>query len=129
MCFGPDAVAAIQNYEWPGNVRELQNRVQRAVLVQTSETITAADLGLAASDRRAETPRRAPPPGFGPPPGAVASTTLPDPRLAPGDAGNERERAAIDEALVRAGGVVANAAAEMGLSRQAPYRRMERRPR
>jgi transcriptional regulator of acetoin/glycerol metabolism len=44
----------------------------------------------------------------------------------PTDPASEGERAAIEEALVRAGGVVAKAAAEMGLSRQALYRRMER---
>jgi transcriptional regulator of acetoin/glycerol metabolism len=36
------------------------------------------------------------------------------------------ERASIEEALLKAGGVVSKAAAEMGLSRQALYRRMER---
>ncbi|HUQ27759.1 MAG TPA: sigma-54 dependent transcriptional regulator [Usitatibacter sp.] len=36
------------------------------------------------------------------------------------------DRQAIEEALVRSGGVVAQAAAELGLSRQALYRRMER---
>jgi transcriptional regulator of acetoin/glycerol metabolism len=45
---------------------------------------------------------------------------------ASGGAENDLERAAIEEALVRAGGVVSKAAAEMGLSRQALYRRMER---
>ena len=34
--------------------------------------------------------------------------------------------ASIEEALLKAGGVVSKAAAEMGLSRQALYRRMER---
>jgi len=35
-------------------------------------------------------------------------------------------REAIEQALARHGGVVAQAAAELGLSRQALYRRMER---
>jgi transcriptional regulator of acetoin/glycerol metabolism len=38
----------------------------------------------------------------------------------------EPDRDAIGLALSRAGGVVAQAAAELGLSRQALYRRMER---
>jgi len=38
----------------------------------------------------------------------------------------EPDRDAIAQALARAGGVVAQAAAELGLSRQALYRRMER---
>ncbi|RYF04953.1 MAG: sigma-54-dependent Fis family transcriptional regulator, partial [Oxalobacteraceae bacterium] len=38
----------------------------------------------------------------------------------------EPDRAALVAALSRAGGVVAQAAADLGLSRQALYRRMER---
>ncbi|RJG24184.1 sigma-54-dependent transcriptional regulator [Massilia cavernae] len=41
-------------------------------------------------------------------------------------ADNEPDRGTIAQALARAGGVVAQAAAELGLSRQALYRRMER---
>jgi DNA-binding NtrC family response regulator len=115
---GDDALAALANYDWPGNVRELQNRVQRAVLVQPGEVITAADVGLGAGARGE--PRR-PTPG---PLAPVGAASPPPPR--PTDAASEGERAAIEEALVRAGGVVAKAAAEMGLSRQALYRRMER---
>ncbi|MFY9513291.1 MAG: helix-turn-helix domain-containing protein, partial [Rubrivivax sp.] len=40
--------------------------------------------------------------------------------------GDEPDRDTVQQALVRAGGVVAQAAAELGLSRQALYRRMER---
>jgi transcriptional regulator of acetoin/glycerol metabolism len=39
---------------------------------------------------------------------------------------DEPDRAAIESALERAQGVVSQAAAELGLSRQALYRRMER---
>jgi len=39
---------------------------------------------------------------------------------------NVAEREQIQEALARAQGVVSKAAAELGLSRQALYRRMER---
>jgi DNA-binding NtrC family response regulator len=103
LSLGDDAAAALMNYDWPGNVRELQNRIQRAVLVSAGPTINAGDLGLGAGARR------------------------PDPRAAASaPSGEEPERRAIEEALTRAGGVVAKAAAEMGLSRQALYRRMER---
>src|SRR5262249_6370950 len=46
MKLGEDAAAALTNHDWPGNVRELQNRIQRAVLVEPGETLTAGDLGL-----------------------------------------------------------------------------------
>jgi transcriptional regulator of acetoin/glycerol metabolism len=38
----------------------------------------------------------------------------------------EPDKAQIESALARAGGVIAQAAADLGLSRQALYRRMER---
>ena len=41
-------------------------------------------------------------------------------------AGDEPDRAAIEAALARSGGVLAQAAAELGLSRQALYRRLDR---
>jgi DNA-binding NtrC family response regulator len=48
------------------------------------------------------------------------------PPAPPSSAENEPDREAITQALARAGGVVAQAAAELGLSRQSLYRRMER---
>jgi DNA-binding NtrC family response regulator len=53
-----------------------------------------------------------------------ADLGLPLPVAAPSDA--EPDRDAIARALARANGVIAQAAAELGLSRQALYRRMER---
>ncbi|WP_272941949.1 helix-turn-helix domain-containing protein, partial [Xanthomonas phaseoli] len=41
-------------------------------------------------------------------------------------AAGEPDRARIEQALARAQGVIAQAAAELGLSRQALYRRMDR---
>jgi DNA-binding NtrC family response regulator len=94
-----DAREALRNHGWPGNVRELRNALQRAALLAAGPEITAADLALVAA-----------PPRF-------ASS-------GPGD--DELDRAAIEAALARAGGVIAQAAAELGLSRQALYRRMEK---
>jgi DNA-binding NtrC family response regulator len=128
---GEDAIAALTNYDWPGNVRELQNRLQRAVLVQTGVRIGAADLGLpgAGGDpRRVDSGgRRSTPADISA--GDFRSAGIPAPARPPAgdsDPQTAAERASIEEALIRAGGVVAKAAAEMGLSRQALYRRMER---
>jgi len=93
------ARAALQRHAWPGNVRELKNTMQRASLLSAGERITVGDLGL---------------------PAALAATSA----AASSDA--EPDREAIEAALRRAGGVVAQAANELGLSRQALYRRMER---
>ena len=90
------AEAALLAHPWPGNVRELKNVIMRASLLARDAVIHMADLGLPAA-----------------PPGAVSSEAEPD-------------RDAIVQALDRANHIVAQAAAELGLSRQALYRRMER---
>ncbi|TXH72455.1 MAG: sigma-54-dependent Fis family transcriptional regulator [Lysobacteraceae bacterium] len=84
-------------HRWPGNVRELRNTVQRAALLAQGERIGASDLGLPASAAAAP----------------LAEMAEPD-------------RAAIEAALARTNGVLAQAAAELGMSRQALYRRIER---
>jgi DNA-binding NtrC family response regulator len=111
--FAPDARAALAAYDWPGNVRELQNRVQRAVLVAQGSVVDVAALGLPSS-----TPKIP----------SASPTVQPAGSAAPASAvhADDPERVAIEEALVRAGGVVSRAAVELGLSRQALYRRMER---
>jgi DNA-binding NtrC family response regulator len=105
-----EAAQALTDHDWPGNVRELENRVQRALLVRSGAKIKPEDLGLGASSAR------------------TSSAELP---AAPRDAsatsdGDERERAEIERVLVEARGVVSRAAALLGVSRQALYRRMER---
>ncbi len=117
LCLSAEARAALGNYDWPGNVRELQNRIQRAVLVAAGETIATRDLGLPAHGPEARRPE------------PIHTATTVERAAFPAAGGADAadpERGAIEEALVRAGGVVSKAAAEMGLSRQALYRRMER---
>ena len=89
---------ALQRHAWPGNVRELKNVLQRATLLAAGGELTAADLALPAP-----APLRTPPPGD-----------------------DELDRKAIEAALARTGGVIAQAAAQLGLSRQALYRKMEK---
>lgn len=94
----PDARRILLAHAWPGNVRELKNALLRARLLCRDGLIQAADLGLDV---------------------AVQVMTA-----SPAHA--EPDRAAIERALSRAGGVVAQAASELGLSRQALYRRLEK---
>ena len=94
---GDDAERALQRHAWPGNVRELRNAVQRAALLARSNVIAASDLAL--------------------PPGTLDTTS---------NGGDEPDRASIEAALERNGGVLAQAAADLGLSRQALYRRLDR---
>jgi DNA-binding NtrC family response regulator len=87
---------ALCRHRWPGNVRELKNALERAALLSIGDEIEAADLGL--------------PPATAP--------------VRSGD--REPEARDIEAALARAGGVISQAAAELGLSRQALYRRMDK---
>jgi DNA-binding NtrC family response regulator len=120
--FNPAAEQALLNHDWPGNVRELENRVRRAVLLAV-DRISATDLGLAtglagAGATRTSTASSATP---------VASEPVAEPvSLPPASAEVDGERQQIEDALSRAQGVVSRAAAELGMSRQALYRRMER---
>ena len=91
-----DARATLIAHTWPGNVRELKNAIQRARLLCRDGVVQSADLGLIAR--------------------AHASRPLAE----------EPDRAAIEGALARARGVISQAAADLGLSRQALYRRIEK---
>lgn len=90
------AKAALLAHTWPGNVRELKNLMHRAQLLARGEQISVSDLGLPA---------------------------VPVMRLS-SDA--EPDKAAVESALLRAHGVIAQAASALGLSRQSLYRRMDR---
>ncbi|SHG80452.1 DNA-binding transcriptional response regulator, NtrC family, contains REC, AAA-type ATPase, and a Fis-type DNA-binding domains [Hydrocarboniphaga daqingensis] len=99
--FSLEAERALLAYPWPGNVRELQNCVKRACLLAAGDVIQPRELGLpAVSDRMAE---------------SAATHALPEP-----------DRDTVQAVLARSGGVIASAARELGLSRQALYRRMEK---
>jgi len=91
------ASAALRRHPWPGNVRELRNVIQRAELLAQGKRIEVADLNL---------PRTT---------AARATSSAVDP---------DRQR--IEAALASSHGIIAQAAAELGLSRQSLYRRMDR---
>lgn len=94
--FEPEAMEALCRFPFPGNIRQLRNIVERAILTGCGERITTTDLNL---------PSR---------------VNMPDSTLA------ATERAAVDEAMARAGGNISKAAALLGISRQALYRRLEK---
>jgi DNA-binding NtrC family response regulator len=93
-----DAIVAMSNYPWPGNVRELINCVRRAVVMSEGRFITASDLGLPEADN-------------GP------AVTLAEIR-------SKAEKDAIENALLRHGYKLSDAAAELGISRATLYRLM-----
>jgi len=94
------AIAAMHAHSWPGNVRELDHAIERGVLMARGDQIGTADLGL--------TPSSSP------------DSNLEHLELA------EAERQLIQNALDRHQGNVSLAAADLGLSRSALYRRLEK---
>ncbi|WP_438005972.1 sigma-54 dependent transcriptional regulator [Sorangium sp. So ce321] len=117
VALGERARHALAEHDWPGNVRELENRLTRAVLVRKGAAIEPSDLGLDAASRAPPAPAAAFP---------VASAERAASAAASVERAASAERAEIERALVEARGVVAKAAASLGLSRQGLYRRMDR---
>jgi two-component system NtrC family response regulator len=101
LAFDQGAVHAIARYSWPGNVRELQNRVKRAVIMVEGKRLTVGDLELGGSE--------APPP--------IVSLK---------DARESVERDMIQKALLKHGGKITPAAAELKISRPTFYELMEK---
>lgn len=101
-----DAEAWLQGRPWPGNIRELKNLMERTMLVNGHMTLNADDfISSAAMGCRGADARLQP----------VATGTL-----------GEVERSRIEAALSRHDGNISKAAAELGLTRQSLYRKMEK---
>lgn len=98
--FEPAAIAAMRAHAWPGNVRELSHAIERGVLMSDGPLIRAADLGLFTVKD--------------------ATRRLEDMSL------DEVERFLIRQTLARCDGNAMKAAEQLGLSRSAFYRRIEK---
>ncbi len=99
---GQPALRKLEGYHWPGNVRELQHAIERAVIMSDAQVLQPDDFFL---------------------------STVPCP--APGQVSEEAnleqmEKLAIGRAIKKHGGNVSRAARELGISRAALYRRMEK---
>ena len=97
--FDPSALDAMRDYAWPGNVRELDHAVERGVLMAPAKVVRVADLGLNATQ---STPR-------------LDEMSI-----------EEVEAFLIKKTLARCDGNARKAAEELGLSRSAFYRRLEK---
>lgn len=97
--FDESALAALRAYAWPGNVRELDHAVERGVLMAPGKAIRGTDLGL---DSHQAAPR-------------LEEMSI-----------EEVEAFLIKKTLARCDGNARQAAAELGLSRSAFYRRLEK---
>lgn len=97
---GADVIAALTAYVWPGNVRELQHVMERAVLLARGDALRPQDFRLNVDSSTA---------------GGLENMTLDD-----------AEQCLIRAALARSDGNVNRAAEELGVSRSALYRRLQR---
>ena len=104
----PDAIAYLQTLPFPGNIRELKNMVERAVLMREPKTecleakdFQAPSLPLKGDGRSEET--------------RASSRSL-----------SSVERSTIAACIARCGGNLSLAAKELGISRGALYRKIEK---
>jgi DNA-binding NtrC family response regulator len=109
--FSAAALAAMKTYSWPGNVRALRHAVERAVILSETAAFEAADLQL---DLPAGKSPESPPVVSGPDDVGY-------------DLNLERmEMRVIQAALQQHRYNISHAAKELGLTRAALYRRMEK---
>lgn len=102
----PELLKHLKQYAWPGNVRELQHAIERAVILARGNTLTPDDFFFGSSPSAMQN-------GGGLP----GSDTLQI---------EDMERRMIQQAMQKHGGNITDVARELGLSRQALYRRMEK---
>lgn len=93
------ALRSLKQYDWPGNVRELQHAVERAVILSDQPELQPEDFRL----------------------GTVAASSVDSPKTL-----NENERNFIKQALDRHQGNITQTAKELGITRTALYRRLEK---
>ena len=98
--FDEAAMQAMRDYGWPGNVRELDHAVERGVLMAQGKVLRAGDLALNVA--RDATPR-------------LDEMSI-----------EEVEAFLIKKTLARCDGNARRAAEDLGLSRSAFYRRLEK---
>lgn len=100
--FSKDAVDAIQSYNWPGNVRELINKIRRAMVMSSDNSISALDLDLGRE--------------------RVEKSTV---KNSLSDAVARIEIEKINEVLGSCGNNVSKAANLLGITRQTLHRRLK----
>ncbi|GAB3816159.1 hypothetical protein GCM10028895_11070 [Pontibacter rugosus] len=101
---GPDALEKLRRYSWPGNVRELQHALERASIMSDNRELSEDDFFFLAEEAVSER----------------QETVLQNLDL------DHLERDAVQRALQKHDGNISKAAKELGLSRGALYRRLEK---
>ena len=99
---GSATLNKLRAYHWPGNVRELQHAIERAVIMSSSTSLQPGDFSFADS-------------GDGGPSLPLDTFNM-----------EEIEAVVIRNALAHFGGNISRVARELGISRPALYRKLER---
>ncbi|MCW3462197.1 sigma-54-dependent transcriptional regulator [Chitinophaga nivalis] len=94
-------ITQLERYEWPGNIRELQHAIERAVILSQGKTLQAKDV-------------------------FVKNNANSDQAMDTGYNLEEMERNVISQAMKKCNGNITEAAKELGLSRAALYRRLDK---
>jgi len=105
--FSAAALRKLREHPWPGNVRELQHAVERAVILRAGPVLLPADFSFRNPDSAAASAAAVP----------VAENPLPL---------LEVEKNTIQQAIERHQGNLTKAAKELGLTRTALYRRLDK---
>ena len=96
-----DVLGKLQQYDWPGNIREFQHAVERAVILSDGKMLKPKDFQIYESADQDE-----------PEPGNYNLEKL--------------EKRAIEKCIRKYGGNITKAAEELGITRGALYRRIEK---
>ena len=108
----PETMAALEGYAFRGNVRELMNIIENALIVSEGAAIQPKHLRFQSPDAEVLTPPATEIDEANPLPPAVETMLA--------------EQAQIRRALAENRGNIARTARQLGLSRQALYRRLEK---
>jgi len=95
-----EALKALNNYHWPGNIRELEHIIERAVIISESDEIALVDLHF--SNKRFEKD-------------ILISLNL-----------AETEKMLVQKSIEKHQGNISKAAKDLGVTRAALYRRLEK---
>jgi DNA-binding NtrC family response regulator len=97
--FEENAAQYMEKYPWNGNVREMENKIERALILADNNTISVHDLDILNFEESPESDE---------------------------NPLSEMERNVIEKALFKHHGNISKTAEELGLSRAALYRRIEK---
>lgn len=98
-CFEENVAPYLEKYPWKGNIREMENKIERALILADNNTISVHDLDILDFEEIQENDE---------------------------NPLSEMERNAIEKALFKHHGNISKTAEELGLSRAALYRRIEK---